>query len=331
MTTFTFIETVMSHLCLWGNSYSQIIRNGRGMVVALYPLLPSQTDVNRDEYGNLTYTYLCDDGKVVTLQKRDVLHIPGLGFDGLIGYSPIAMAKNAVGLSLATEEYGAKFFENGANPGGVLEHPGTLSNPEKLRKSWNKQYQGTKNSHHIAVLEEGLKFHSVGVPPNEAQFLETRNFQLEEIARIYRVPLHMIGDLNHATFSNIEQMSLEFVKFTLSPWIRRIETALEKALLNEYERNDYFIRFNVDGLLRGDYKSRSEGYAIGIQNGWLSVNDVRQFEDMNLLSDDLGGNLHFLNGNVVKLQDAGIAYADKATENTDNKTENNSGRKENNV
>ena len=217
------------------------------------------------------------------------------------------MAKNAVGMAIATEEYGAKFFANGANPGGVLEHPGILKDPAKVRDSWNSVYQGSANAHRVAVLEEGMSFKPIGIPPEQAQFLQTRKFQINEIARIFRIPPHMIGDLEKSSFSNIEQQSLEFVKYTLDPWVVRWEMAMKKALLSSSEKNDYFIKFNVDGLLRGDYKSRMEGYSIGIQNGFLSPNDVRELEDMNTIDN---GDIYAMNGNMLKLEDVG-AYAKK--------------------
>lgn len=313
MTSFVFRETLMSHLLIWGNAYAQIIRDGRGQVLALYPLLPDRMTVRRDDKGELYYVYqrseednpnFKDKGNII-LKKSEVLHVPGLGFDGLIGYSPIAMAKNAVGMTLATEEYGASFFANGANPGGVLEHPGILKDPSKVRESWNQVYQGTNNSHKVAVLEEGMSYKTIGIPPNEAQFLETRKFQINEIARLYRIPPHMVGDLEKSSFSNIEQQSLEFVKYTLDPWVVRFEQAFKKALLLPDEKKTYFIKFNVDSLLRGDYQSRMNGYAIGRQNGWLSTNDIRRLEDMNPLSKEEGGDLYLVNGNMTKLEDAG--------------------------
>ena len=314
MTSFVFRETLMSHLLIWGNAYAQIIRDGAGRVLALYPLLPNKMDVQRDDKGEIYYVYSRSSDENpnfkeygdIKLKKEDVLHIPGLGFDGLIGYSPIAMAKNAVGMTLACEEYGASFFANGANPGGVLEHPGVLKDPSKVRESWNAVYRGTNNAHKIAVLEEGMKYQQIGIPPEEAQFLETRKFQINEIARLYRIPPHMIGDLEKSSFSNIEQQSLEFVKYTLDPWVIRWEQSLQKALLLPGEKGQYFIKLNVDGLLRGDYASRMQGYSIGRQNGWYSTNDIREMEDLNPLSDEEGGNLYLINGNMCKLADAGI-------------------------
>ena len=314
MSSFVFRETLMSHLLIWGNAYAQIIRDGAGRVVALYPLLPNKMTVSRDKNGEIYYIYTTtsdenpnfkDYGSVV-LRKQDVLHIPGLGFDGLVGYSPIAMAKNAVGMTIATEEYGASFFANGANPGGVLEHPGVLKDPKKVRDSWNEVYRGTANAHKIAVLEEGMKYQQIGIPPEEAQFLETRKFQINEIARLYRIPPHMVGDLEKSSFSNIEQQSLEFVKYTLDPWVIRWEQAMQRSLLLPKEKQEFFIRLNVDGLLRGDYQSRMNGYSVARQNGWLSANDIREMEDMNPIPDEEGGNLYLINGNMTKLKDAGL-------------------------
>ena len=311
MTSFVFRETLMGHLLLWGNAYAQIIRNGRGTVMALYPLLPNKMMVNRTDQGILYYQYE-KDGQTYFLSNQDVLHIPGLGFDGLIGYSPIGMAKNAIGMAIATEEYGAKFFANGANPGGVLEHPGVVKDPARVRDSWNAVYQGSGNAHRVAVLEEGMKFQSIGIPPEQAQFLETRKFQLNEIARIFRIPPHMIGDLEKSSFSNIEQQSLEFVMYTLDPWVVRWEQAMQRALFSEGEKRQYFVKFNVDGLLRGDYQSRMNGYAVGRQNGWLSSNDIRELENLNRISTEEGGDLYLINGNMTKLADAG-AFAKKNT------------------
>jgi len=305
MTSFVFRETLMGHLLLWGNAYAQIVRDGRGDVLAMYPLLPDKMTVDRSSLGELYYEYQTDTGPVI-LRNYEVFHIPGLGFDGLVGYSPIAMAKNAIGIAIATEEYGAKFFANGANPGGVLEHPGVLKDPKRVRDSWNAVYQGSGNAHRIAVLEEGMKFQPIAIPPEQAQFIATRKFQLNEIARIFRIPPHMIGDLEKSSFSNIEQQSLEFVKYTLDPWVSRWEQAIQRSLFKESEKRRYFVKFNVDGLLRGDYQSRMQGYATGRQNGWLSANDIRELEDMNRIPKDQGGDLYLINGNMTKLEDAGI-------------------------
>lgn len=313
MTSFVFRETLMSHLLIWGNAYAQIIRDGSGRVLGLYPLLPDKMEDDRDENGRLYYIYTRNSDENpnfegygrVYLRQEDVLHIPGLGFDGLVGYSPIAMAKNAVGMTMACEEYGASFFENGATPGGVLEHPGVLKDPAKVRESWHSVYGGSKNSGKVAVLEEGMKYQQIGIPPEEAQFLETRKFQINEIARLYRIPPHMIGDLDKSSFSNIEQQSLEFVKYTLDPWVIRWEQSLQKSLFLPQEKKQYFVKLNVDGLLRGDYQSRMNGYAVGVQNGFMSPNDVRRLENMDLIPDELGGNRYLCNGNMIDLARAG--------------------------
>jgi len=309
---------MMTHLLLYGNCYAQIIRNGKGEVVALYPLMPNRMTVDRDQEGKLYYEYQTSqdeahtmEGSLVRLQPYDVFHVPGLGFDGLVGYSPIAMAKNAIGLAIATEEYGAKFFANGATPGGILEHPGIVKDPERVRQSWSNAFGGSANSNKVAVLEEGMKYTPISISPEEAQFLETRKFQIDEIARIFRVPPHMVGDLEKSSFSNIEQQSLEFVTYTLRPWLVRWEQAMQRSLLSEDEKKNCFFKFNVDGLLRGDYQSRMNGYATARQNGWMSANDIRELEDMDLIPDELGGNLYLINGNMTKLQDAGI-FANKS-------------------
>ena len=313
MSSFVFRETLMTHLLLWGNAYAQIIRNGKGEVIALYPLMPDRMTVDRDRDGKLYYEYTVstDDaptvkGTVVRLKPSDVLHIPGLGFDGLVGYSPIAMAKNAVGMTLACEEYGASFFENGATPGGVLEHPGVLKDPARVRESWHAVYGGSRNAGKVAVLEEGMKYQQIGIPPEEAQFLETRKFQIDEIARLYRIPPHMVGDLDKSSFSNIEQQSLEFVKYTLDPWVIRWEQSIQKALFLPQEKKEYFVKMNVDGLLRGDYESRMKGYSIGIQNGFMCPNDIRRLESMDLIPVEEGGEYFLTNGNLCRLKDAGL-------------------------
>ncbi|RHT20000.1 phage portal protein [Clostridium sp. AM33-3] len=334
MTSFVFRETLMSHLLIWGNAYAQIIRDGAGRVLGLYPLLPDKMEVQRDDKGNIYYVYSrnSDENPMfkeygnIKLKAEDVLHIPGLGFDGLIGYSPIAMAKNAVGMTLACEEYGASFFANGANPGGVLEHPGVLKDPSKVRESWNSVYRGVSNAHKIAVLEEGMKYQQIGIPPEEAQFLETRKFQINEIARLYRIPPHMVGDLDKSSFSNIEQQSLEFVKYTLDPWVIRWEQSLQRSLLLPGEKGKYFIKLNVDGLLRGDYQSRMNGYAVGRQNGWFSANDIREMENMNPIPDEEGGNLYLINGAMTKLADAG-AFAKTDTGQQNAPAQENSGKR----
>lgn len=326
MSSFVFRETLMTHLLLWGNAYAQIIRNGKGEIIALYPLMANKMKVDRDENGEIYYIYSRStdevqtmEGSTVYLRKEDVFHVPGLGFDGLVGYSPIAMAKNAIGLAMATEEFGAKFFANGAAPSGVLEHPGTIKDPKRVRDAWQSQFGGSGNAGKVAVLEEGMKYTPISISPEQAQFLETRKFQINEIARIFRVPPHMVGDLEKSSFSNIEQQSLEFVKYTLDPWVVRWEQSLSRCLLRSDEKEKYYFKFNVEGLLRGDYASRMNGYAIGRQNGWMSANDIRELENLDKISPEEGGDLYLINGNMLPLKNAG-AYAniDEKKEDTEN-------------
>lgn len=330
MTSFVFRETLMTHLLLWGNAYAQVIRNGKGEVIALYPLMPNRMEVNRTDKGQLYYQYTTSsddaptvEGSTAVLMPEDVLHIPGLGFDGLVGYSPIAMAKNAIGLAIATEEYGAKFFANGAAPSGVLEHPGTIKDPQRVRDAWMSQFSGSRNAGKVAVLEEGMKYTPISISPEQAQFLETRKFQINEIARIFRVPPHMVGDLEKSSFSNIEQQSLEFVKYTLDPWVIRWEQSLQRTLLSSEEKKRYYFKFNLEGLLRGDYASRMTGYATARQNGWMSANDIRELENLDRIPAELGGDLYLINGNMLPLGNAG-AFANlnsqaKEEETTDEK------------
>ena len=306
MTSFILRETMLAHLLLYGNAYCQIIRTGRDKIDSLYPLLPDKMEVDRDASGLLTYTYTTSDGKRWRLEPRDVLHIPGLGFDGVMGYSPIALEKSAIGLGIAAEEYGSKFFSNGARPSGILTHPNTVKDPAALRASWNAAYGSSSNASRVAVLEEGMTFVPLSLPNNEAQFLETRKFQVSEICRIFRVPPHMIGDLDRATFSNIEHQSIDFAVHTIRPWLVRIEQAVNRALFSEKEKGRFYVQFNLDGLMRGDYKSRMEGYAIARQNGWMSANDIRELENMNAMSDEEGGNAYLVNGNMIPVNLAGI-------------------------
>lgn len=321
MNSFIMREVMMSHLLLWGNSYSQIIRNGKGEIIALYPLMPEKMRIDRGTDGRLYYTYTSDKQGTFVFRKEEILHIVGLGFDGLVGYSPIAMAKNAVGLAIAAEEYGSSFFSNSGTPSGVLEHPGVLKDPKKVRDAWNDAYGGSGNAHKVAVLEEGMKFNPISINPHEAQFLETRKFQVNEICRIFRVPPHMIADLDRSSFNNIEQQSLDFVTNTIRPWLVRIEQTIFQQLFTEEEQEKYFVKFNVDGLLRGDFQSRMRGYSIGIQNGFMSPNDVRELEDMNLIPDELGGNRYLCNGNMIDIGAAPKAQDREEQEGVNNNSE----------
>lgn len=298
MTSIELRETLMGHLALWGNAYCEIQRDRGGRVMGLWPLRPDRVDVVRGSDRRLYYRVTFGDEldprpETVTLLDSQVMHIRGLGHDGIKGHSPIGLAREAVGLALATEEFGSRFFGNGARPGGILEHPGALSDKAhgRLRESWNEMYQGLSRSHRVAILEEGMKYHEIGIPPEDAQFLETRKFQVNEIARLFRVPPHMIGDLERATFSNIEHQSLDFVIHSLRPWLVRWEQAITRDLLEPAERASYYAEHLVDGLLRGDIGARYEAYSQGRQNGWLSANDIREMENLNPID---GGDVYLV-------------------------------------
>lgn len=324
MTSFVFRELMMTNLCLYGNFYAQIVRNQRGEITALYPLQPQNMTVLRDTSGKLYYQYTRtgtgdDPGKPETIIffSNEILHVPALGWNGIVGYSPIQMAMQAVGASLAADDYAATFYANAATPSGVLEFPGALKDPAKIRSQWEGGFSGAVNAGKTPVLEEGMTYKPISISPAEAQFLETRKFNIDEIARIFRIPPHMLADLEKSSFSNIEHQSLEFVKYTIAPWIARIEQNLKKELLLPAEKADHFWAFNLEGLLRGDYQSRMQGYAIARQNGWMSANEIRELENMNMIPAEEGGDAYLVNGNMLPLDKAGAAYEQTQTGGTE--------------
>jgi len=305
MTAYQFRETLQGHILNWGNGYAEIERDGAGRVIGLWPLLPDRTWPERDPVTQrIRYRTTLPDGEQVLLPFERVLHIPGFGFDGLVGYNPVKLAREAIGMALATEQFGAEFFGQGATPSGVVEYPRALSEEAYNRyvKDIREAYEGLSRAHRLMILEEGMKYTQVTIPPEEAQFLETRKFQVSEIARIFRVPPHMLGDLERATFSNIEHQSIEFVVHTIRPWLVRWEQAIRMKLLTPAERREFFAEFLVDGLLRGDIESRYNAYAVGRQNGWLSANDIREMENMNPIP---GGDRYLVNGNMIPVEQAG--------------------------
>ena len=312
MSSFQFRETAMLSLLLYGNSYSQIQYNKGGRIIGLWPLLPDRMMVERVN-TTIVYHYQPRNGGMVTLPAEEVFHVAGLSFDGRIGYSPIYVARNVIGATMAADEYGARFFQNDARPGGVLEHPGTLSDKayDRIKASWEERHAGSGNAHKVAILEEGMKFEPIGIPPEDAQFLETRKFNVNEIARIYRVPPHMIGSLDRATFSNIEQQSIEFVVHSLRAWLVRWEQALHLQLFTPKERERVFPEFLVDGLLRGDIKSRYEAYAVARQNGWMNANDIRVLENLNPVK---GGDVYLVPLNMVPADSLGAAGTVRSAE-----------------
>lgn len=290
MTSAELRMTMQGHLAGWGNAYAQIVRNRKSDVMELWPLRPDRVQVYRQVDGHLWYYYspdMMDDPEVRNpdnwYRRDEIMHIRGLGFDGVMGYSVIRMMAQLLAVGRNTEAYKAKFYENGARPGMVLKHPGKLGDKayERLKSSWEARHQGVENAHKIGILEEGMDVAAIGIPPEDAQLIETEKFTRSQIAAAFRVPPHMIGDLERATFSNIEQQSLEFVTYTLAPWLTLWEQAIYRDLLTVQERRNYFARFQINGLLRGDIKSRFESYSKALASGWLSVNDVREMEDLN--------------------------------------------------
>jgi HK97 family phage portal protein len=283
MTSFELRETLMANVLLWGNAYCEIEMNGRADVLGLWPLPPDRTWPQRHADGSLWYHTRGSGGAVTALPSYRVWHVRGLSTNGVLGLSPITLAREAVGLSNAGETAASRYFTNGARPGGVISHPGKLSPQaaKNLSTTWNEAHQGLSNTSRVAILEEGMKWSDTGMPWKDAQFLETRQFQAEEIARIFRVPQHMIGILTHATFSNIEHQAIEFVVHSLRPWLVRLEQSISRDLIGVVERKTLSPSFIVDGLLRGDTASRFAAYAIARQWGWMSPNDVRTLENLN--------------------------------------------------
>jgi HK97 family phage portal protein len=306
MTAMVFRELLQSHVLLWGNGYAEIEWNNKGEPVALWPLRPDLTWPFIDVNDKKLYYQTNINGETFYLPAYRVFHVHGLGSDGFSGKSLIKLHREAIGLAKATEKYGSKYFGNGAKPGGVLEHPGNLSDTAgtNLRTSWNTMHSGLDNAHRIAILEEGMTYKQIGLPPEDSQFLETRKFQVEEVSRIFRVPLHMLGSLDRATFSNIEHQGIEFVTHTLRPWFVRWEQAISMRLLVGSEKKQLYAEHNADALLRGDIKNRYDAYAVARQNGWMSTNDIRKRENMEPIP---GGDVYLVNGNMIPIDVAAQA------------------------
>jgi HK97 family phage portal protein len=302
MTSFTWRELLMTHLALRGNAFVEKERNNRGDIIGLWPVRPDIVAVSRVN-GMKVFTVTVNQ-RPMPMTTDEIMHIPGLGYDGLVGYSPIALARDAVGLAMAAQEHGARFFENGAEIGGVLQHPGKLSDnaAKHLRESFEAKHRGAANAHRVFIAEEGMKWEAVGLSNRDSQYLETRRFQIEEIARIYKVPLHLIQSLDHATNNNIEQQSIDFVTHTLRPWLVLFEQIMNWELFDEKDRGEFFCEFNVDGLLRGDSQARGEYYTKLFGVGALSVNDIRDKENLNPVE---GGDKRFVPLNMVTLDKAG--------------------------
>ena len=292
MTSMTFRETMMANLALHGNAYAFIERDGTAAVTKLVPIHPLRVEIK-----------VVDGEKFYHIDKKEVyadfemIHVCGLSFDGMVGISPIKAARETFGIGLAANQFGAQFFGNGANVGGVLTHPGRLSDEAytRIRNSWANSYGGLGNAHKTAILEEGMKIERMTIPPDQAQFLQTRVFQVEEVARWFLIPPHMIGDLkNSATRANVEEQGIQFVRNTIRPYAVRWEEEFTLKLFGL--ESPFFVEFNLEGLLRGDIKSRYDAYAVGRQWGWLSVNDIRKKEQ---LPDVEGGDVYLQPLNMV--------------------------------
>ena len=296
MTSFQWRETSMVHDALWGNCYSEIISDGAGRVRELWPLLPIYMTPKRMA-GALVYEYRDPMAGLITYSADSILHVAGLSMDGLMGMTMIGIQRETIGLGMTLNRHGARMFANGARAGGVLENPGSLTDQayNRLKTSFDASYAGVENAGKTVLLEEGTKFNPLTMPNDDAQFLQSRMFQIEEVARMFRVPPHMIGDLEHATFSNIEQQSLDFVIYSLTPWLVRWEQAFSHRLLLPRERAQYFSKFKTAGLLRGDIQSRYNAYQSSINTGWMTRNEVRELEDLNPDDPELDRYLQPLN------------------------------------
>ena len=295
----TFFEYVMMSICMTGNSYVQIVRDNSGNPVQLMPIDSALVDVVINE-GELFYQI--DGGGV--LDSADVLHFKTLTDDGIVGLSPIDQCAKAINWGINVEEFGSTFFKNGAKPSSVLSTDRALSETaiQRLKNSFNSSYSKLSQSNSTIILEEGLTFKPISISPEQAQFLASRQFSIEEVARIFNVPPHMLKDLTKSSFNNIEMQSQEFVTYTLMPYITRIENEINLKLFRTNEIGYKFIEFNVNGLLRGDVKSRNEAYKTAITNGYMSINEVRQKENLNSIE---GGDKHFMQLNMTTIEKIG--------------------------
>lgn len=302
MDSFSYREASAACLINWGNWYSEILRPANNKIQALLPLHASYVEPKRDDDKRIYYLVRDDPSKPArVVWDKDMLHIPGLLSDeGIVGRGVIRMARESIGMGLATEKYGAAFFGNGARPGGVLEHPGRLSPDaaDDMRKHWENMHQGTGNSHKTAVLREGTTYKTIGIPPEEAQFLETRVHNISEIARWYRLPPHMLQDMSNAHYTNIEHQGIDFLKYSVCPWLSRIERAINRQLLNGGRK--YYAEFTVDGVERGDLETRTNANVMKFMHGSLTLNEWRAQENMNPV-DSKYGDEHFVPLNLVPL------------------------------
>ena len=304
MSSQTFRESIIAHALTWGNGYAEIERDGANRAMAMYLLDPNRVTPDRDSEGRLIYKVKNNGREDTILNARDMYHIKGLGFDGITGYSVIGYASRTVGLGLATEEFGSTFFQNGASFNGVFQHPQALGDDaiKHLRESLTDTHGGVANSNKPLILEEGMTWTATSIPPNDAQFLETRKFTVVEVARWYGIPVHKLMEMDSATFSNIEHQSIEFVNDALMPWIKRLETEADLKLVSPRNVGRIYTKLNVNALLRGDSKARSEWYKTMANLGVYSINEIRALEDENPIDD---GDKRLVQLNLTTLEKVG--------------------------
>jgi HK97 family phage portal protein len=289
-----FREVMQGHLGTWGNGYAEIEYDGAGRIKALWPLRPDKMTPERVQgTGVLIYKYILPDwlgSKGVVLPASRVFHIPAFGFDGIMGYSPIRYNRESIGLGMGQQEYSARLFSNDARPGIVLKYGGVMNKnvKDRMREDWEEMHSGLTNKHRIAILEDGLDIKEIGFPPQETQLIESRRFSLEDAARIYRIPMHMMGDLSRSTNNNIEEQSQEFISYCIYPWLVRWEKQILLKLQTEPERKKYFAEFLVDGFLRADIEKRYKAYDIAWRNSWINADEIREKENMNPQPDGQG-------------------------------------------
>lgn len=315
MTPYTLKETLMGHVLLWGNAYCEIVRDSFGRPIQLWPLRPNDmVRIGRSATGELLYTYRLPNrteaaytidqmpSNFTELPQRSIFHLRGLSPDGVRGYSPITLHREALGLAMAGEEYRARFFSNSAIPEGVLEAKTRLSDAaiKHITDSWRAAHQGLTEAHRVAILEEGVEWKATGMPAGDMQWIEGQQFQLTEVSRIFRVPPHKISDLNRATYSNVDKQEQQFKGDSLEPWLVRIEEQMSLSLLTPAERVSLFAEFKMDAQWRADIRTRYEAYARGKQWGWLSTNDIRGFENMNPVE---GGDEYWQPVNMMDIGD----------------------------
>lgn len=305
MTALDFKKVMQAYRELWGNAYAEVERNRRGDVVALWPIPPDVVAKKRDKSGDLFYQVRLADNTETTLPESEMFHLRGFG-NGVIGCRFIELARGAISLAMATEDFGSKFFEQGAVASGIVEMPGKLSDKalEDFKRDFREKHQGLGKSHRVIFLEQGLKFHQLTIPNDNAQFLESRKFQVEEVARMFGVPLHKIAMLDKASFNNIEHQGIEYVQDCLEPRCAGWEQECRRVLLEKKDRKDMFVKFNLAKLMRGDAKTRGVYYQIMRQNGVMSANDIRELEDLDPLPPGKGGDEYLVNGNMVPINRA---------------------------